>query len=83
MTHTPIGKRILFTPHSPESVLESTNKALCETGTVVAVGPDVVYIQPGDVITFSLYGVDTVTIDDQSYHFILEDDRFLLSTVHE
>jgi co-chaperonin GroES (HSP10) len=76
----PYGRRILYTPHSQESTLDSTDRRLTETGTVIAVGPDVKTVKVGDNIILNVYGTNTPEVNGQTVFFAIEDDEVILGT---
>jgi chaperonin GroES len=44
------------------------------SGTVVSIGPDVVYIRPGDRVVFGQYTGTNIKIDGMAYTVLLEKD---------
>ncbi len=81
MTIKPIGNQILIEPIEAKNVLVSQQKSLCEYGKVIAVGPDVKAISPGETIGFTVWGLNHLEVDGKKYYFVQEDDRFLLGKI--
>lgn len=77
----PFGDQILVKPIEKAQVLVSDNGTLSEYGEVVAVGPAVGMIKPGDKVGFSVFGVEKLIIEEQKYYFIRENPEFLLCTI--
>jgi len=44
------------------------------SGTIVAVGPDVKYLLPGDYVVFSQYSGSQIKVDGQTYTAMKEED---------
>jgi len=76
----PFGKNILFKPNKKKTVLETSDKRLTDTGTVIAIGSEVQSIKVGDSIAFNSYGAWTVQIDNEDYYFCRENDEIILGT---
>jgi co-chaperonin GroES (HSP10) len=81
MNIIPFGNNILIEPIEKKNVLLSDQQLLCEYGLVVAVGGDVKHIKVGDKIGFTVWGVNKLQIDNETYHFVPEDSRFILGTI--
>jgi co-chaperonin GroES (HSP10) len=77
----PFGNQILIQPDKKEQVLVSDQGTLCEYGEVLAIGEDVKRIKVGDKIIFTIWGVNAVEIGNEKYHFIPEDNNFILGTL--
>lgn len=43
-----------------------------EWGTVIAVGPQVKSVKPGNIVFFKAWGVDIITRDGEKHYFISE-----------
>ncbi len=76
----PFGRRVLVKPHQQETVLKD-DSALSEYGEVIAIGPEVKTIEVGDVIGFSVFGVEKLIIGEEKHYFILESDDFILANL--
>lgn len=77
----PFGNNILIEPVERKQILVSEQKSMCEYGKVIAVGSDVQYIQVGDLIGFTIWGINKLKINEKEYYFLPEDSRFLLGTI--
>lgn len=73
----PFGNNILVKPHEQDTILKAEG-GLCEYGEVVDVGNDVKEIKVGDIIGFTVWGVNRLTIENEKHYFIPEDSRFIL-----
>ena len=74
----PFGNNILVKPYEQDTILKSTEGGLCEYGTVEEVGSGVKEIKVGDIIGFTVWGVNKLNIENEKFYFIPEDERFLL-----
>lgn len=83
MTIKPFGNRILVKPASKTQVLASEDGTLSEYGEVIAIGKDVKEIMVGQVVGFSVFGVEKLIIDEEKYYFLQEDADFLLAIIEE
>lgn len=79
----PFGDQILVKPVQKQQVLVSDDGTLNEHGEVMSVGDDVKIIKVGDLVGFSVFGVEKLVIDEQKYYFIRETPEFLLATLEE
>ncbi len=77
----PFGNQILIEPIKKEQILVSDNNTLCEYGKVVAIGDEVEKIKVGDIIGHTVWGVNSLDINNERYYFIPEDARFILGTI--
>ena len=78
----PFGRRIYIEPIKEETVIEVQNTAmLTEVGRVIEVGEGVVSVAKGDMILFTIWGADSVTVNDKKLYFILETDEFILAKI--
>lgn len=75
---TPLFNQIMIEPIVKEQVLIADKKTLCEYGKVISIGEDVHKIKVGDVIAFTIWGLNSIEIDDKKYHFVQENEDFLL-----
>lgn len=71
MTFTPYHTKIEFLPAKRDTILGGGDEKL-EMGEVVAVGRDVVGIEPGDTIFFVKWGVFETPEVDGTTHFVVE-----------
>jgi co-chaperonin GroES (HSP10) len=77
----PFGDNILVKPVEKKSILMSDMNSLCEYGEVIAIGDEVKHIKVGDMIGYTIWGVNKLQIDEQTHYFIPEDSRFILGTI--
>lgn len=77
----PYGRNILVEPVEKNQILSADNRPLCEYGKVVAVGDDVEWVEVGDTIGYTVWGVNHLEIDGKRYYFVPEDDQFLLGAI--
>lgn len=80
----PFGHQILIETIKDKRVLNSSDT---EYGTVISIGDDVKYIKEGDVIGYTPWGFNDLTIQDgtpdgKTYRFIPEDSRFILAKLN-
>lgn len=75
----PYGKRIHVRPEKAATLIQSTDTSLVERAEVIAVGPLVETIKPGDRLLFTSFGVDSIDIDGERNYFLLDDDAFILA----
>lgn len=75
----PFGNQILVKPREKKQVIGQ--KPLCEYGDVLAIGDSVQSIKVGDVIGYTIWGVNSLEINDQKHYFIPEDSSFILGTL--
>ncbi len=79
----PFGKRILVRPEKQSTVIQTADSNLVERATVIAVGDGALFIEPGQTLLFTSFGVDSIDIDGERQYFLLEDDAFILATQHD
>ena len=77
----PFGNNILVKPHEQDTILKATEGGLCEYGEVLEIGSDVKEIKVGDVLGFTVWGVNRLNIENEKFYFIPEDSRFVLGVV--
>lgn len=77
----PFGSNILIKPTERKQVLLSEQNSLCEYGTVVAIGDEVQKIKVGDILGYTIWGVNRLEIDDTKHYFIPEDSKFILGFI--
>jgi len=77
----PFGKRIQIEPIEKKEILTTSDKNLTEIGNVIAVGDDVGFVDVGDVLIFTSWGVDKVEYEGKFYYFLLESDEFILGKI--
>lgn len=79
MSFKPHRDKIQFIPLEKDTPFAMDEQQLAEAGTVVAVGEDVVGVQPGDVIFFLGYGAwKTSEHEGASYWVVPNRDEFIL-----
>lgn len=74
----PYGKNIYIDPDIEQGTLITSTKSIVERGKVLAVGSEVTFVKPGDVILFSGWGANKVVIEGKDYYFVAEHEQFLL-----
>lgn len=79
----PFGRRFAVQPFEKKQVLISDDGTLSEYGTVIAIGSKCEEIKVGDIVGFSVFGVEKLIIDDDKYYFLKEDDEFVLTTLED
>lgn len=77
----PFGNQILVKPVEKKQILVSDRKTLCEHGEVIAVGDEVKKIKVGDLIGYTVWGLNHLEIDGQKHYFVPEDARFILGRI--
>ena len=80
-TIKPFGNQILVKPVEKKQILVSDKASLCEYGEVIAIGEDVKKIKVGDMIGYTVWGINRLEINDNKHYFIPEDSRFILGTI--
>lgn len=78
MNITPFGNQILVKPTEKKQVLISERKSLCEYGEIMAIGDEVQKLKVGDIIGYTVWGINSLEINDEKHYFIPEDSRFVL-----
>ena len=79
----PIGDRVVIVPDSRETespggiALPEASAEKPQVGTVLAFGPDVKQVRPGDRVLFSPYA-ETVTLNEIEYVLVKEDDLYAI-----
>lgn len=81
MNIKPFGNNILVKPTEKKQVLVSDRASLCEYGEVIAVGDDVTKIKVGETIGYTVFGVNSLEINDTKHYFIPETAEFILGTI--
>ena len=79
----PYGNNILVKPIEKKQVLVSQSKTLCEYGEVVAIGSDVQFVKVGDVIGYTIWGLNSLEIDNEKHYFVQEQSEFILGKLEE
>jgi len=71
---TPLRNNLVIEPHKMhnDSGIVFTDEEKVERATVLAVGPDVVGIVPGDTIYYKNYALDTI-VDGETTYTLIED----------
>ena len=81
MNIKPFGYNILVKPVEKKQVLISERPSMCEYGTVVAIGGGVSHVKVGDIIGFTVFGINALEINDEKHYFIPESAEFILGTI--
>lgn len=77
----PFGNNILVKPHERETILKSAEGSLSEYGEVIDVGDDVKKIKVGDIIGFTIFGVNALEVDGKKAYLVPEMSEFILATI--
>ena len=77
----PFGKNILIEPMIESEVAVSETPSLCAYGKVIMVGDDVKYVKEGNIIAFTVWGLNDVTIEGTKHYLVPEDDKFIMGYV--
>lgn len=81
MNIKPFGDFIQIEPIKKSQILVSDNEALCDYGTVVAIGDNVKNIKVGNVIGYEEWGTKNIIIGEVKNYFISESSYFLVCTI--
>ena len=78
---TPTRNNILIDIHvfETKSKVQFMEPEQTEKATVIACGPDVVFVKPGDVIFYKRYAIDEFKDEYKTYYLIEETEIKLLS----
>lgn len=85
MVIEPLGKIIFIEPVQTGSstfMVEGDN-SLTSQVKVVAVGPEVTWVKPGDMIVANYWGTDEIELDGTKYYFVKESDDYVLAKVSD
>jgi len=77
----PFGIQILIKPITKSQILVSDDKTLCEYGEVMAIGDEVTKVKVGDIIGHTVWGMNSLDIENERYYFVPEDSRFILGKI--
>jgi co-chaperonin GroES (HSP10) len=77
----PFGNNILVRPLERKQTLVADEAVLCSYGDVLAIGKEVKEIKVGDIIGFTVFGLNSLEIDNEKHFFIPETAEFLLGTI--
>lgn len=77
----PFGSNILVKPHEKKQVLVADKGSLCEYGEVIAIGDLVQYIKVGDIIGYTVFGTNSLQINEKKHWFVNETSEFILGTI--
>jgi co-chaperonin GroES (HSP10) len=73
----PMGNNILVRQGAAETVYSGTRFVIPETaqqspndGVVVAVGPEVNQVVPGDLVTFGKFNAEPISVDGETYQLV-------------
>lgn len=79
----PYGDQILVKPIEKQQILVSERKSLCEYGTVLDIGDQVTEIKVGDVIGFTVWGLNHLEIDNEKHYFVRQLPEFILGKLEQ
>ena len=77
----PFGDQILIKPIVKKQILVGEAAPMCEYGTVIAIGSQVEHVKVGDTLGFTVWGINSLQIDNEKYYFIQEDPKFILGKI--
>ena len=77
----PFGNNILVKPQEHNTILKATEGSLCDYGEVIEIGSDVQTIKVGDIIGFTVFGINALEIDGKKHYFVPEMSEFILGTI--
>lgn len=76
---TPFYDKILIEPFVKESEIFSDTEAKIEAGKVIAIGSNVTFVKPGDILYFDSWGCSkTPLVDGKEHYLITEDSQVIL-----
>lgn len=78
----PFGKNILIKPREKAQILVSDQGMLTEYGDVQAVGSEVKNVKVGDVVGFTVWGIQALQVEDSKFYLVPEDDKFILAKIN-
>jgi len=84
---TPFGNNILVKPHENQTILKSSEGSLCEYGEIIALSTELLNansnceLKVGDIIGYTIWGVNRLEIENEKYYFIPYDSRFILGVI--
>lgn len=80
---TPLFNHILIKPVEKKSVLASQSINFCDYGEVIKFGPECPtnLIEVGDVIAYTVWGLNHIEIDGTKHFLVPYDSRFILGLV--
>lgn len=74
------GRRIKIEPEESNTMLVSDHTNLVQKGKVIGSGPEA-RARVGDTIIFNAWGCDKVTIENETFYYILDTDEFVLEII--
>lgn len=77
----PFGINVLVKPVEKKQILVADKASLCEYGEVMAVGSECQHIKVGDVIGYTVFGVNSLEVNDEKYYLIPETSEFVLAFI--
>ncbi len=81
MKITPFGNNILVKPIEKKQILVADKNSLCEYGEIIEVGSQVVYLKKGQIIGYTVWGINSLDIENERCYFIPETSEFILGTI--
>jgi co-chaperonin GroES (HSP10) len=80
MNINPFGRRIYIKPDETSTLIQTPDdRKKLVRGTVISIGEEVEYVEPGDILIFTSWGVDEIEIEGVKHYFLMESDEFILS----
>lgn len=75
---TPYYDKIEVKPFVKEKVILSEQAILAEAGEVVAIGRDVTFVKPGDILFFDAWGCTKTEYNGETHFFVSEKSDIIL-----
>lgn len=83
-TVIPFGSNILVKPIETKQILVNQAPSLCAYGTIIALGSDLsdtANLKVGDIIGYTVFGVNALEIENEKYYFIPYTSEFILAKI--
>jgi hypothetical protein len=77
----PLFNHILIKPAEKKQILVSDKKSFCDYGEVIDKGPDVKYVKVGEIIAYTVWGLNSIGEGNEKQYLVPEDERFVLGTI--
>jgi len=83
-TIIPFGKNILVKPIENKQILVNQGVSLCEYGEIIALGTDLSdtsVLKVGDIIGYTIFGVNSLEIENEKHYFVPYTSEFILAKI--